>query len=171
MKDVDQFDEILTPEEVGLLLKLTPSEVIALLEKGDIPGVKIGNVWRILKSNINGLFSPIRPCTAPTNSPMPIARSIKIGELVRNTMTEFLRENRLPAEELERLKTIEYSKEVFGLGFPFLKEFSKNQDNYKQREVKGYSRYWKNPFSERYLITSEWNERHRERFIKWSSKF
>jgi excisionase family DNA binding protein len=42
-------DEILTAREVAVILKLTRKTVIELMGKGELPGRKIGNSWRVSK--------------------------------------------------------------------------------------------------------------------------
>lgn len=175
MKSIDNFGEILTPEEVGNILKLSPEETIKLLESGDIPGVKVGPIWRVLKASLLDLLQlPTTPSQIDTLH-SATGDEIKIGELVRNTMTELFDTNRLPANEIGNLKSLDYSKRVFGLNFPFLKDYLSEHDLNAQRMVKArdkeYPRYWKIVFDGKYLITSEWNTRHRQRFIEWARQF
>jgi excisionase family DNA binding protein len=42
--------DLLTPAQVGEVLKLQEAEVVRLLEAGDLKGKKIGGVWRVKRS-------------------------------------------------------------------------------------------------------------------------
>ena len=45
--------DILTPAEAAVIMKVTESDVVILLEKGDLGGKKIGSSWRISREAIN----------------------------------------------------------------------------------------------------------------------
>jgi excisionase family DNA binding protein len=45
-------DEILTAREAGVILKLSRKTVIELMGKGELPGRKIGNSWRVSKKEL-----------------------------------------------------------------------------------------------------------------------
>ena len=45
-------DEILTAREVAVILKLTRKTIIELMAKGELPGRKIGNSWRVSKKEL-----------------------------------------------------------------------------------------------------------------------
>ena len=175
MKSLDNLSDVLTPEEAGSILKLSPEEVITLLESGHIPSIKVGPIWRILKTSLIDL---LQPSGGPQQGTPHVRASgeMKIGALVRKTMTELLEANSLSAGEIERLKTIEYSNRVFALNFPLLKDYQKGHELRSQRMVcasnnEQYSRYWNIIFEDKFLITSEWNSKHRKRFIEWAQQF
>ncbi|MCA9973363.1 MAG: helix-turn-helix domain-containing protein, partial [Anaerolineales bacterium] len=42
--------DVLTPEQVAEYLQLPLDVVVTSLEQAEIPGVKIGNIWRIPQS-------------------------------------------------------------------------------------------------------------------------
>lgn len=44
--------EVMTPEEVAEFLRVTPQTVYRGLHQGSLPGAKVGNQWRILRSNL-----------------------------------------------------------------------------------------------------------------------
>jgi len=48
----EDFPELLTPEEVGDLLKIATSTVYKYLREGKIPGIRIGSVWRVNKIDL-----------------------------------------------------------------------------------------------------------------------
>ncbi len=50
----------LTPEQVAEMLKVTPDVVLQWLRQGKLPGVRIGNVWRIEEGRLEAfLFSKL----------------------------------------------------------------------------------------------------------------
>jgi excisionase family DNA binding protein len=53
-------DEILTAREAGVILKLSRKTVIELMAKGELPGRKIGNSWRVSKKEL------MERCRRPT---------------------------------------------------------------------------------------------------------
>jgi excisionase family DNA binding protein len=53
-------DEIMTPSEVASLLKIHVKTVYKLVEKGLLPGNRIGRSWRFSKSDILNLVSDKR---------------------------------------------------------------------------------------------------------------
>lgn len=169
MEEFEAYPEILIPEEVADILRMSPTEISYLLDIGEIPGVKLGSTWRVLKTRLleclqQGGMSPQAP---EPRMPVAAVDAAKIGELVRREMTDLLEKDLIADEELARLKTLEYSKRTFGLAFPLLKDCNPAQRLSEQRSVNGYPRYWNLVFAEKYLITSEWNERHRARFLAW----
>ena len=175
MKSIEKLSDVLTPEEVGEVLRLPTEDVMRLLESDDIPGIKVGTVWRILKQNLIDLLHPQEKKYESTSFDSSLNGEIKIGELVRQTMTELLESSRLPSDVLEKLKTLDYSNQIFGINFPLLKDYDPNKDLKCQKMVragdKEYPRYWKTIFSEKYLITSEWNIKHKKRFVDWAKQF
>lgn len=46
------MDEYLTPDEVGKILKVNEKVIVDLLNSGDIPGIRIGHLWRIPKEKL-----------------------------------------------------------------------------------------------------------------------
>lgn len=55
-----RVDEIMTPSEVAALLKIHVKTVYKLVEKGALPGNRIGRSWRFNKSDILNLVSDKR---------------------------------------------------------------------------------------------------------------
>lgn len=47
---------VLTPEEVGELLRVSASQVRALARAGELPGRKVGDQWRFNRAAIEALF-------------------------------------------------------------------------------------------------------------------
>jgi excisionase family DNA binding protein len=46
----------MTAEDVAKYLKITPATVYRLAQKGELPGAKIGRVWRFRKEAIDQLL-------------------------------------------------------------------------------------------------------------------
>lgn len=167
-KRLSDYPEILTTKDVAEILKVDEAMVLEMLESGDIPGKRLGPVWRVMKGKFLALFDEEQPI--PSN----VDNSKKIGEFVRQSMTELLQQGRLAEEEIELLKSPEYSKKVFGIHFPVIREYVDDPCKGISQQIadsKGYARYWKELVAGRYLITSQWHERHRSKFLNWLSRF
>lgn len=100
----------------------------------------------------------------------------KIGKLVQESLRRLFYQQRLPREEIERLTSEEYSKNVFNLNFPVLKEYnSALAFDEQKRDPKGYNRYYSftlSAFEKQYLVCSQWIEHlHREQFESWLTKW
>jgi len=53
-------DITLTPEEVARYLRVNPRTVYRGLKQGQIPGIKIGRLWRIRKEDLDRLATSQR---------------------------------------------------------------------------------------------------------------
>jgi excisionase family DNA binding protein len=73
------MDEYLTPDEVGKILKVNEKVMVDLLNSGDIPGIKIGHLWRIPKTKLEDCFeSNIKPTKSTIfKNPIKFIRPIK----------------------------------------------------------------------------------------------
>ena len=49
---IDYYNEVFTLNELCCFLKLSEKTVRGLLQKGTIKGAKVGEKWRIYKSNV-----------------------------------------------------------------------------------------------------------------------
>jgi len=161
----NNYPEIITPEETAEILRISKSEVLISLETGELKGVKFGGTWRIHKRNIMDLFD-----LKPQQEKSTNLNDKKIGEFVMQTMNKLLGSNRIPVEEINRLKDLDYSKKVFGLPYPMLKDCKPDEIETKSN-INGYARYWKFLFNDRYLITNHWVDRNKDRFVTWANKF
>lgn len=84
------MDEYLTPDEVAKILKVNEKVIEDLLNSGDIPGIKIGYLWRIPKTKLEECFeSNIKP-TKPTIFTNPIKPIKPIKQPIRPTGDNFL---------------------------------------------------------------------------------
>lgn len=53
-------DEVLTPDEAAQLLKVSKKTLLRHARAGDIPGVKLGRVWRFRRSELLDLVTTTR---------------------------------------------------------------------------------------------------------------
>lgn len=71
------MDEYLTPEEVAKILKISEKVVGDWLRNGDIPGTKVGRLWRIPKADLETWLE------SNTQRPKPAA---EVAEEIRQGM-------------------------------------------------------------------------------------
>ncbi|SDO87306.1 hypothetical protein SAMN04487897_12524 [Paenibacillus sp. yr247] len=98
---------------------------------------------------------------------------MKIGVLVRSTIREYLANNEIISDEINRLTTYDYSKVTFDINYPFLKEINYSEALEQQRLVNGRPRYWSEIFhsqNKKYYVCQEWFERNRSYFDQWTRK-
>lgn len=100
----------------------------------------------------------------------------KIGKLVQESLRRLFYQQHLPEDEIERLTSEEYSKNVFNLNFPVLKEYKSSLSfDEQKRDLKGYNRYYSftlSAYGKQYLVCSQWIEHlHREQFETWLAKW
>lgn len=106
-----------------------------------------------------------------------IEGEIKIGKIVQNIMRKILMEDIITEYEIDFMKKADYSKNIFNLNFPLLREIDEDIDIDKQKEdTRGYKRYYKSPIyikGKMYLLTSQWYEnQNREYLENWlNNKF
>ncbi len=144
---------LLQNKEVIVFEKNRPQFVIVSLEKYD---------------ELNG--KKVKAVSADKNS------QIKIGKLVQDTVRQALIKNLIPKEEIDKLCEYEYSNHVLGLHFPmFLKFDEKSTLDEQKRDERGRNRYYNFVLPSnygQYLLCSQWiEELHRDKFIKWISKW
>lgn len=114
----------------------------------------------------------------PKNKRTPMAETIevtslnglsemKIGVLVRRTLTKMLTSHEISEEEIALMQKAEYSKQTFDIQFPLLRKASLSNGE-------KILRYWAGAveaYGEKYFICSEWYEvpqnNDRPHFLKW----
>lgn len=105
------------------------------------------------------------------NSKLTIVKTNnKIGEIVRSTFPEIVKDKLITEAEVERLQSYSYSKSKFDLNYPVLKRVDESISIKENRMVKDHTRYYANPIKindKRYLLTSEWYERNKNYYIHW----
>lgn len=96
--------------------------------------------------------------------------TMKIGILVRSTLTKMLENDMISESEIEKMQTLGYSKRVFDIQYPLLQ-------NAKGINTKPL-RYWANPVKthgQYFYICSEWyegsNNDDRSYFLNWVRNF
>lgn len=97
---------------------------------------------------------------------------VKIGKYVRESMRNLSNKHyRFSQDMLDKLTDGDATKNLFGIGIPFLKEVKPRIDiSIQTKDVKGYNRYWKEIFRfnhKNYLIVSQWTEGNSGRFKMW----
>jgi len=92
--------------------------------------------------------------------------NIKIGQFVKNNLNIIKSYCESNNKELSNLLSKDYSKETFGINYPFMKEVTENAPK--------EDRYWKNPKlkinNKYYVITSEWFDKNKQQFNNYLSK-
>lgn len=73
-------------------------------------------------------------------------------------------------KELADMQSKEWSKEVLGINYPFIKQYTEGIDISVQIKEGSYLRYWKEIFEyngKKFFISSQWFDRDREKIEKW----
>lgn len=165
------FNEVLTVNEAANFLRVERTRILGLLELGRLSGLKLADGdWRISKNHLFGLLDGNQPPTSISNAEAEII-PIKIGVMVRQAFETMLAKNTLPTNELLRLQNLSYCKNTFGVNFPVLRQVVPWCKLADQRRVGRHPRYWKQVFSGDFLVTSEWYEWQRGRFLDWLARF
>lgn len=103
----------------------------------------------------------------PNNNTKDFYSEMKIGAIARTALRSLLESNIISKDCIEKMQTLEYSKQNFGLQYPLLKKV----DKYPPNKVE---RYYADPLkvnSDLYYLCSEWYEQKsnndRPYLIKW----
>jgi hypothetical protein len=100
---------------------------------------------------------------------------MKVGALVRMSLSRLIDNKLLDANEIERLKQFEYSNRMFNINYPFLKEYEQGISEKEQTMINGYRRYFAKPYQidgELYFLCNDWYEdKNRSYFIAWLKKY
>jgi len=95
---------------------------------------------------------------------------IKIGSLVRTTLPEILKDNKISDREISDLQDANFCKDKFDVNYPVLRKINSTLTIRENRFVGDYPRYYafQTPFrNDNYLITSEWFDKNKDRYINW----
>lgn len=99
------------------------------------------------------------------------ANDIKIGQMAKNVLTKLMENKVLSKTEINQLSSLEYCNSNFLMNFPILKKVEAGEDvDELKRDSRGYNRYYGNPVvfeDQKFLITSQWRERHKKAFEAW----
>src|SRR5690554_6641803 len=99
---------------------------------------------------------------------------MKIGELVRSSFNELIKNNALSSEEVDQLLQAKYSKQRFDVNYPILKAYIEGVILSNQQNVNGYSRYNSAILrinEKKYLLCNDWYDRNRKHFQTWLDRF
>lgn len=121
------------------------------------------------KSRLKSRETRVKPIEITSHNGLD---EMKIGVLVRSTLTNLIETEKISREEIQKMLTASYSKEIFNMNYPILKEVNEAVSIEEQKkDVNGYNRYWSNTvevYGKKYLICSQWVEHlHRDKFNKW----
>jgi len=59
--ELQDYPDVLTPAHLAAILHTSEPQIIRLLNKGELPGRKVGGRWKILKSRLIEFLSEDRP--------------------------------------------------------------------------------------------------------------
>ncbi len=170
----EKYSDVMTPEEVAEFLRCSQNKVYKMLEDGEIPGVKIAGGWRILKSNLLDMFKTggaekeNTPVTVGTIKPLKVS----IGSYAKERICGLIASGKLPAQEIKNLTDCDYCKKALKANFPVIKIIDNNLNVTSQRkDSNGYSRYYKDVFAGKYLLSSQWFDYQKNAFDSWYAKF
>lgn len=169
--NLDQYEEILTPEEVATILRFSTTAIYKMIESGEIQGVKIGNSWRIPKQGILDLLNPKKQTTRKTEALTTAPKGESVQDLVRAQIHKFLENPNTPEESIENLQDKDFCKKTFGINFPLLLKFDPKKPRKTQGlDSHGYQRYWRKVFPRDFLVCSQQYQRNKDSFKEWFSK-
>ncbi|WP_225049923.1 KAP family P-loop NTPase fold protein [Priestia megaterium] len=100
---------------------------------------------------------------------------LRIGMYVRQTLLDLIKKGLIEDNMIEQLLTKEYSKQTFGLGYPFFKEYDKETSirDLARHEGDSRNRYWtKTTFKingKKYIACSEWYNHMYDNFENWKN--
>lgn len=63
MTEYDEWPELMTTEEVSVVLRTSPETVRRWVRKGDVPAIRLGGRWMLRKNDVKALLDP-RPILA-----------------------------------------------------------------------------------------------------------
>jgi hypothetical protein len=137
--------------------------------------IQMYNLFSTLPSHSLPYSDVIEEAAEPMElPPATYVSEIKIGELVRNEIAKLISLKLLTPEKVKLLTDEIFSKETFGVNYPFLKKITSDKSLIDQRQINGYPRYWSKVYiinGERYFLCNDWYERNTPKFKEWVSQF
>ncbi|WP_456272419.1 hypothetical protein [Bacillus sp. AK031] len=99
----------------------------------------------------------------------------KVGEIAKTDLKNLLESGRVPLAVIENLKDISYSKDIFDLNFPLLREImDMNNLEELKKDHTGRNRYYAKPIAihgKKYLLCSQWYFPSKPKLIRWIEKY
>jgi len=169
LNKLDDYPDILKPEDLVRLLGFSINSIYRMLDNGEIPGVRMGGHWRILKTKLVGLFESQGLERSGQSETKRSVEEAAIGAYVKKEMQDLLNRDLLSDNEIDNLRSIEYCRDIFGIYFAVIKDYDRSIPISEQIKVGKYNRYWKTVFADRYLVCSQWHKGHREKFLVWAT--
>lgn len=130
-------------------------------------GVKISDFFIYLRAD----YSPLHENKLSISETEFQIIGDKVGKYVRLSMRELSnKQYKFSQNELSAMLSKKWSKDELGLDYPLLKQFREGVAIAEQIKEGSYGRYWKEIFefnNKKFLVTSQWFDRHRENFEKW----
>ena len=168
MNKLDDYPDILRPEDLARLLGFSINSIYKMLDNSEIPGIRMGGHWRILKAKLVGLFeSQEMDGSGQSETKQPV-KEVAIGAYVKKEMQDLLNRRVLSDNEINNLKSAEYCRNTFGIYFAVFKDYDRSIPVSEQIKIGKYNRYWKTVFADKYLVCSQWHKGHREKFVAWA---
>ncbi len=100
--------------------------------------------------------------------------AIEISELVKTTLVLLLENDLLEEFEIAWLVDSDYSKDNFDVEYPILMEIDPSSSVEEQQVKDEAIRYYDTVITSKgsdYLLTSEWNDSSKDKYVNWLMKF
>lgn len=132
-------------------------------------GISTSDYKMYLKADYTSLHNSCDNSETPQTSEN--SEDTKIGKYIRLKLRELSNQQKnFSANELIALQSKEWCKANLNLDFPIFKKCDPQVDISAQVKIGSYIRYWKEIFEfggEKFLVTSQWYDRHRNPFDNW----
>ena len=116
-------------------------------------------------------YTPLHQNEELESTEIKIDNGEKIGKFVRLTMREISnRRHSFSQNALIAMQSKDWAKNTLDLNHPLLKPYVEGINISEQMREGSYNRYWKEIFefnNEKFLITSQWYDKSREKFSNW----
>lgn len=136
-----------------------------MLKKFDL---KISDFYVYFRADYTALHTDEKTCDIAIEKD---ATADKIGKYIRLKLRELSNQQKnFSTNELIALQSKEWCKANLNLDFPLFKKCDPQVDISAQVKIGSYIRYWKEIFEfggEKFLVTSQWYDRHRNPFDNW----